>query len=79
MEGNKMTHVEGPPWKVTARFNTFEEADSKRNELLEEKDLQVKVRWLRGATHKCFAVKTRLDPAKQPPKNSKKNNKRKRK
>ena len=74
-----MTHVEGPPWKATARFSTFEEADTKRNELLEDKDLQVKVRWLRATTHKSFTVKTRLNPAKQPPKNTKKNNKRKKK
>ena len=62
-----MTHVEGPPWKITARYNTFEEADTKRKELLEEEDLQVKVHWLRGAVHKAFAVKSRLDPTKAPP------------
>jgi|TARA_Y100000310_G_scaffold206232_1_gene206635 hypothetical protein len=67
MEGNNMTHVEGPPWKTTARYNTFEEADTKRKELLEEEDLQVKVHWLRSALHKVFAVKTRLDPTKTPP------------
>ena len=74
-----MTHVEGPPWKLAARYNTFEEANVKRNELLTEEDLQVKVHWLRSATHKSFAVKTRIDPAKQPPKNTKKTKKRKRK
>jgi len=74
-----MTHIEGPPWKITTRYNTFEEANAKRNELLKEEDLQVKVHWLRSATHKSFAVKTRLDPDKVPPKHTKKTKKGKRK
>jgi hypothetical protein len=76
MEGNNMKHIEGPSWKTFVRFSTFEEADTKRKELLEtEEDLQVKVHWLRGAVHKVFAVKTRLDPAKAPPPARKKNKK----
>ena len=70
-----MTHVEGTPWKISSRFSTFEEANAKRSELLEEQDLQVKVHWLRGALHKAFAVKTRLDPAKAPPKRTKRGKK----
>ena len=56
------THEEGPPWKIIARFETFEEADTERITLLKEENLQVKVHWLRSATHKVFAVKARLDP-----------------
>ena len=54
-------HEEGPPWTRVARFTTFAQADAKRNELLEEENLQVKI-------HRCgpegtlFAVKTRFDP-----------------
>ena len=73
-----MKHIEGPSWKIFARFSTFEEADTKRQELLEtEEDLQVKVHWLRSTTHKVFAVKTRLDPAKAPPPARKKGKRRK--
>jgi hypothetical protein len=63
MERNKMIHVQGPPWKTSARYATFEEADIKRVELLKEENLQVKVRWLRSAVHKAYAIKTRIDPS----------------
>jgi len=57
---NTTVHEEGPPWEVTGRFATFEEADSRRQELLNEDDLQVKVQWMRK--REDFAVKTRRDP-----------------
>jgi len=53
-------HEEGRPWKITARFATFEEADHKRQELLNEEELQVKIQWMRKRDD--FAVKTRVDP-----------------
>ena len=54
-------HKEGPSWNITSRFATFEEADRKRQELLNEEDLQVKIQWMRKRDD--FAVKTRPDPA----------------
>ena len=53
-------HVEGIPWSTAGRFETFEEADGKRKELTADKDLQVKVKWMRKKDD--FAVKTRPDP-----------------
>ena len=45
----------GRPWKVAGRFDTFEAADKKRNQLSSNKNLQVKVKkQLKG-----FVVKTR--------------------
>ena len=54
-------HEEGPAWKITGRFATFKEADHKRQELLNEEDLQVKIQWMRKRDD--FAVKTRSDPS----------------
>ena len=52
MEANALF---GRPWKIVGRFNTFEEADNKRNQLSSEENLQVKVkRQVKG-----FVVKTR--------------------
>jgi len=56
-------HQEGPPWKIVGRFPTFEKANDRRNELLVEEDLQVKVHWHGGANNRYFAVKTRTDPS----------------
>ena len=45
----------GRPWKVAGRFDSFEAADEKRNQLSSNKNLQVKVKkQLKG-----FVVKTR--------------------
>jgi len=60
-------HREGPSWRIVGKFSTFAKADEKRNELLLEEDLQVKVHWMSPANNSYFAVKTRLDPAKAPP------------
>lgn len=54
-------HKEGFPWTIAARFKTFEEAEKKKEELLSEDDLHVKIRWMRRRDD--FAVKTRVDPA----------------
>ena len=62
-ENTEATHVEGPPWKVVGRFPTFEQADTKRIELLEDNELQVKVHWHGPFSSRYFAVKTRSDPA----------------
>jgi hypothetical protein len=58
---NAQEHKEGPSWNITSRFATFEEADRKRLELLNEENLQVKIQWMRKRDD--FAVKTRSDPA----------------
>jgi len=55
---------QGRPWKKMGIFNSFEEADSKRNNLLSDKsrskkgDFQVKVKRC-GISGKRFAVKLR--------------------
>jgi len=55
---------QGRPWKKMGIFNSFEEADSKRNNLLSDKsrskkgDFQVKVKRC-GINGKRFAVKFR--------------------
>ncbi len=52
MEANTLF---GRPWKVAGRFDSFEAADEKRNQLSSNKNLQVKVKkQLKG-----FVVKTR--------------------
>jgi len=55
-------HTDGPPWKIISRLATFEEADKKRYELVQDKDLQVKIHWQGPQNKKYFAVKTRVDP-----------------
>ena len=45
----------GRPWKIAGRFDTFEAADEKRNQLSSDKNLQVKVK----KQIKGFVVKTR--------------------
>ena len=52
MEANPLF---GRPWKISGRFNSFEEADKKRKQLSSEKNLQVKVKKLA----EFFVVKTR--------------------
>ena len=52
MEANELF---GKPWTDVARFDSFEAADQKRNQLLKEENLQVKVR----KTNTSFVVKTR--------------------
>jgi len=62
IEKNEETkHTEGVPWKIRNRCATFEEADNKRTEILEEGGLQVKIKWSR--LRDDFMVKARLDPA----------------
>ena len=56
-------HQEGPPWKIVGRFPTFEKADSKREQLLVEEDIQVKIHWQGTAANRYYAVKARVDPA----------------
>ncbi len=61
MEANPLF---GRPWKISGRFNTFEEADRKRNQLKNEEDLQVKVKKLK----ENYVVKTRstfVEPKKK--------------
>ena len=62
-ENTETAHVEGSPWKIVGRFPTFEQADTKRTELLEDEELQVKVHWQGSFNNRYFAVKTRTDPA----------------
>ena len=61
-ENTEATHVEGPPWKIVGRFPTFKQADTRRVELLEDNELQVKVHWQGTFNSRYFAVKTRMDP-----------------
>jgi len=56
------THEDGDPWKTIARFPSFEEADTKRFELQETPELQVKVHYQGPEGKRYFAVKTRVDP-----------------
>ncbi len=73
--------VDGKPWKNEAYFNTFTEADQKRNNMLaawkdkeEHKGRQVKVKRLSDR----YVVKTRLHPdyeVKKPAKKEKKRGK----
>jgi hypothetical protein len=73
MEANTLF---GRPWKIAGRFDTFEAADKKRNQLSSNKNLQVKVKkQLKG-----FVVKTRsveVDPSKEERKSRKKQRKEK--
>jgi len=55
-------HQEGPPWKIVGRFPTFELANEKREELLLEDILQVKVHWQGAVNNRFYAVKVRTDP-----------------
>ena len=52
MEANPLY---GRPWKISGRFNTFEEANKKRKKLQQEENLQVKVKKLL----ENYVVKTR--------------------
>ena len=75
------THIEGPRWEIVRRFKTYSEANNHRNGLLIETDLmQVKVHMMGPANKQYFAVKARLDPAKQQetPKKKKKTKRRQR-
>ena len=65
MEANTLF---GRPWKIAGRFDTFEAADKKRNQLSSNKNLQVKVkRQLKG-----YVVKTRSTVIEQPKRISRK-------
>tara|TARA_A100001201_G_C4021779_1_gene180827 strand:- start:274 stop:507 length:234 start_codon:yes stop_codon:yes gene_type:complete len=71
MEANTLF---GRPWKIAGRFDTFEAADKKRNQLSSNKNLQVKVKkQLKG-----FVVKTRSVEF-NPPKEERKSRKKQRK
>lgn len=52
MEANSLF---GRPWNDVARYNSFEEADRKRKQLAQQKDIQVKVK----KQVESFVVKTR--------------------
>lgn len=54
-------HEEGRPWNIEGRFATYDEAHWKREELMEQENLQVKVKWMRKRDD--FVVKTRDDPS----------------
>ena len=73
MEANALF---GRPWKVAGRFDSFEAADKKRNQLSSNKNLQVKVKkQLKG-----FVVKTRstlVEPQVEEKKSRKKQRKEK--
>jgi len=63
-ENIKVKHAEGLPWKIVGRFSTFEQADSKRIELLaDDFGLQIKVHYQGHPNNHFYAVKMRLDPA----------------
>ena len=62
MEPNNTVIEEGPPWSTVARFATFDQADKKRWELTEDKELQVKVHYQGTEASPYYAVKTRVDP-----------------
>lgn len=43
----KQVVPEGPPWQRAGVFNSFEEADAKRNKIKESSDTEAKVRYRR--------------------------------
>lgn len=72
--------VNSKPWNNESFHNTFEEADSIRNKLLEvwsgnpkHEGMQVKVKFM--SSKNGFAVKTRLHPDFEPKKEKKKSGK----
>ena len=48
----------GPRWSKAGTFNTFEEADAKRNKIAESKNMQTKVR--RRHANNVFTVHYRI-------------------
>ena len=57
-EQEEQVHEEGLPWKVVAKYPTYELAD--------QPNLQVKVKYMSPSKKKdYFAVKTRVDPEVQ--------------
>lgn len=59
MEANSLF---GRPWNDVARYDSFEEADKKRKQLAQDKELQVKIKkQLKG-----FIVKARSIVVEQP-------------
>ena len=73
MEANTLF---GRPWKIAGRFDTFEAADKKRNQLSSNKNLQVKVKkQLKGIVVKTRSVE--VDPPKEERKSRKKQRKEK--
>ena len=59
MEANSLF---GRPWNDVARYNSFEEADRKRKQLSQDKELQVKIKkQLKG-----FVVKARSTVMEEP-------------
>ena len=65
-EQEEQVHEEGLPWKVVAKYPTYELADQERHILSKEPNLQVKVKYMSPSKKKdYFAVKTRVDPEVQ--------------
>jgi len=62
-ENLAITHTEGPSWNIVGRFPTFELADKKRNELVADSDLQVKIHYQGTVNNRFYAVKIRFNPA----------------
>ena len=36
-------HKNGPPWETVAKYENYEQADKKRNEIIKDKEYQVKI------------------------------------
>ena len=79
-QATEVTHKDGPAWKNSGRFNTWDKADQKRHALIKEwkekkqDHMQIKVKRRAGG----FVVKARVDPtaSKPTPSRQKKNKKR---
>jgi len=62
----KPAHKAGPTWKTVYSTSSFDEADTRRNELLHgwktegTEGMQIKVKWLPGRNQ--YTVRTRPDP-----------------
>tara|TARA_Y100001963_G_C6736080_1_gene426462 strand:- start:777 stop:1019 length:243 start_codon:yes stop_codon:yes gene_type:complete len=65
MEASKLF---GRPWNIVARFKNFEDANNKRKELQNKKELQVKVKKLKND----YVVKIRSTVVEEAKKNRKK-------
>jgi len=49
MDEEKKEHKAGKPWTVTGKYHRYEEADARRSEIQESRNLDVKVRrWANG-------------------------------
>lgn len=71
MEQEKSEHIQGRPWKVEAKFKTYEEAASFKNEMkkAENPPEEIKIKFMSSAD--LFVVKVRKKEEQNKSKKSK--------